>query len=218
MVCTVPLASEAGRLDQESAEWLSALRGAGSERETALARLHALLLRAARAEAGRRARALQLWGPELDDLAHQAADDGLLAILGKLDEFRGDSRFTTWAYRFVVLEVAGKFTRHAWRRTAPSRLVEDWSLLPDRFGFEPAEAAEWGELFVVLRRAVDEDLTAYQRRVFVALVLQGVPLDVLVEELGSNRNAIYKSLFDARRKLRARLVANGYMEFEVTGR
>jgi RNA polymerase sigma-70 factor (ECF subfamily) len=133
----------------------------------------------------------------------------LFAIIAKLGEFRGESRFTTWAYRFVVLEIAGKLTRHAWRRTAPSRLEEDWDLLPDRFGFGPAEAAEWGEMFVMLRRAIDEDLTPRQRRIFVAIVLQGVPLDVLVDEIGANRNAICKALFEARRKLRARLVANG---------
>ena len=105
------------------------------------------------------------------------------------------------------------------RRAAPSRLELDWDLLPDRFGFGPAQAAESGELFLLLQQAVVEDLTAQQRRIFVAIVLQNIPLDVLVEELGSNRNAIYKSLFDARRKLRRRLVANGYMlENDVVGR
>jgi RNA polymerase sigma-70 factor (ECF subfamily) len=202
-------------LDRESAEWLAALGGGAlHRRDAALARLRELLLRAARAEAARRSAALGVAGSELEDVAQQAADDALLAILAKLGEFRGDSRFTTWAYKFAVLEVAGKLTRHAWRRTAPSRLEEDWELLPDRFGFGPAEAAEWGELFALLRLAVDQDLTPRQRRIFVAVVLQGVPLDVLVEELGSSRNAIYKSLFDARRKLRARLVANGYMDNE----
>ena len=136
----------------------------------------------------------------------------VVAIVAKLGEFRGDSRFTTWAYKFAVLEVAGKLTRHAWRKTAPSRLEEDWTLLPDRFGFGPGEAAEWAEMFALLRRAVDEDLSPQQRRIFVAIVLQGVPLDVLIQELSSNRNAVYESLFDARRKLRARLVANGYMD------
>jgi RNA polymerase sigma-70 factor (ECF subfamily) len=171
-----------------------------------------LLLGAARAEATRRAGSLRLAGPEFDDLTQQAADDALLAIISKLGEFRGDSRFTTWAYKFVILEVAGKLTRHAWRRTAPSLMEEDWGLLPDRFGFGPADIAEFGELLVLVRQAVDEDLTPRQRRIFVAIVLQGVPLDVLVEELQSNRNAIYKSLFDARRKIRSRLVANGYMD------
>jgi RNA polymerase sigma-70 factor, ECF subfamily len=202
--------------DPESAEWLTALGDSGAGRDVALARLHALLLRVARLEAMRRAPAIGVSGRELDDVVQQAADDALVAIVAKVGEFRGESRFTTWAYKFAVLEVAGKLTRHAWRRTAPSRVAEDWTLLPDRFGFGPAEAAEWAELFVVLRRAVDEDLTPRQRRVFVAIVLQGVPLDVLVSELGSNRNAVYKSLFDARRKLRARLVANGYMDDDLT--
>jgi RNA polymerase sigma-70 factor (ECF subfamily) len=210
----VSLGPRRAELDRESAEWLAALEGFGSVREAALARLHALLLRAAHAEAARRASGLGVGGRELDDLGQQAADDALLAIVGKLGQFRGESRFTTWAYKFVVLEVASKLTRHAWRRAAPGRVEEDWDLLPDRFGFGPAEAADWGELFALLRRAVEEDLTPRQRRIFVAIALNGVPLDVLVQELGSNRGAIYKSLFDARRMLRARLVANGYMNDE----
>jgi RNA polymerase sigma-70 factor, ECF subfamily len=203
---------DARTIDPESTEWLTALEDSGAVRDAALARLHALLLRVAHSEAARRAPAVGVTGRELEDVTQQAADDALVAIVAKLSEFRGESRFTTWAYKFAVLEVAGKLTRHAWHRTAPSRLEEDWTVLPDRFGFGPAEAAEWAELFTLLRRAVDEDLSPRQRRIFVAIVLQGVPLDVLAEELGSNRNAVYKSLFDARRKLRARLVANGYMD------
>ncbi|HEX3802516.1 MAG TPA: sigma-70 family RNA polymerase sigma factor [Solirubrobacteraceae bacterium] len=210
--------SHARTVDPESAQWLTALEGSGAVRERALVRLHALLLRIARAEAARRAPAVGVAGRELDDVVQQAADDALVAIVAKLGEFRGDSRFATWVYKFAVLEVAGKLTRHAWRNTAPSRVEEDWNALPDRFGFGPAETVEWAEMFVVLRRAVDEDLTPRQRRVFVAIVLQGVPLDVLVAELGSNRNAIYKTLFDARRKLRARLVANGYMDDDLARR
>ena len=89
--------------------------------------------------------------------------------------------------------------------------AEDWDRLPDRFGSDPAREAEWRDLLAALHRAVDEELTARQRRVFVALVLNNVPLDTLVIELGSNRNAIYKTLFDARRKIRAALAANGYI-------
>jgi RNA polymerase sigma-70 factor, ECF subfamily len=213
---SVPL--NARTLDPESAQWLTALEDSAAVRDAALARLHALLLRVARAEASRRAPAVGVAGRELDDVVQQAADDALVAIIAKLGDFRGDSRFTTWAYKFAVLEVAGKLTRHAWRKTAPSRVEEDWNVLPDRFGFGPAEAAEWAEMFVVLRQAIDEALTTRQRRIFVAIVLQGVPLDVLVAELGSNRNAIYKTLFDARRKLRARLVANGYMDDDLARR
>jgi RNA polymerase sigma-70 factor (ECF subfamily) len=96
--------------------------------------------------------------------------------------------------------------------------AEDWDRLPDRFGFDPAREAEWRDLLGALYRAVDEVLTARQRVVFVAIVLNEVPLDSLVIELASNRNAIYKMLFDARRKLRAALAANGYLGHDIAGR
>jgi RNA polymerase sigma-70 factor (ECF subfamily) len=201
----------AAGLDADSAEWLRVLADSSPRREAALARLHELLLRIARAEVLRRGPRLQVTGPELDDLAHQAAADALIAITGKLGQFRGESRFTTWAYKFVIFEVSAKIGRHFWRHPSVPFDAEDWERLPGRFGFDPAQEAEWRDLLAALRRAVDEELTARQRRVFVALVLNGVPLDTLVIEMASNRNAIYKTMFDARRKLRAALVANGYL-------
>jgi RNA polymerase sigma-70 factor (ECF subfamily) len=199
------------RLDPDSAEWLRVLAGTGSQREAALARLHGMLVRIARTEAGRRGPGLRLTGPELDDLAYQAAADALIAITAKLGQFRGESRFTTWACTFAILEVSAKIGRHFWRTPGVRLEAGDWDRLPARFGFDPAQEAEWRDLLAALRRAVDEELTARQRRVFVALVLNDVPLDALVIELDSNRNAIYKTMFDARRKLRAALVANGYL-------
>jgi RNA polymerase sigma-70 factor (ECF subfamily) len=199
------------RLDPDSAAWMADLAGTGPQQEAALARLHAMLVRIARREAARRAPRLQLAGPELDDLADQAAADALLAITGKLGQFQGGSRFTTWAYKFVILEVSAKVGRHFWRRPGVRMDAGDWERLPASFGFDPAQEAEWRDLLAALRRAVDEELTARQRRVFVALVLGGVPLDALVIELESSRNAIYKTMFDARRKLRAALAANGYL-------
>jgi RNA polymerase sigma-70 factor, ECF subfamily len=198
-------------LDPDSAEWLRLLADPGPPGEAALARLHELLVRIARTEVGRRAPRLRLTGPELDDLAYQAAADALIAITGKLGQFRGESRFTTWAYKFVVFEVSAKIGRHFWRHPEVPLETEDWNRLPARFGFDPAQEAEWRDLLAALRRAVDEELTARQRRIFVAIVLNGVPLDALVIELASSRNAIYKTLFDARRKLRAALAANGYI-------
>ena len=208
-----PTAAAAG-LDAESAEWLQVLAGTGPRREAALARLHEMLVRIARGEVRRRGPRLRITGPELDDLAYQAAADALLAITGKLGQFRGESRFTTWAYKFVIFEVSAKIGRHFWRHPGVPLGAEDWDRLPDRFGFDPAQEAEWRDLLAALHRAVDEQLTVRQRAVFVAIVLNNVPLDTLVIELASNRNAIYKTLFDARRKLRAALVANGYMGHE----
>jgi RNA polymerase sigma-70 factor, ECF subfamily len=203
----------AATLDDASAEWISALRGTGAAREAALARLHGLLVRVAVSELRRREAGAWISGRELDDLAHQAADDAMLAILGKLGGFRGESRFTTWAYRFVILEVSSKLGRHYWRQHPAQHLdAEDWDRLPDRLGASPGEDAEHAELVKAVRQAVDETLTGHQRRLFVAVVLNEVPLDALVAQLGTNRNAIYKAVFDARRKIRGFLVAHGYLE------
>lgn len=196
------------------ASWVEALGGrAGQpEREQALVRLHDLLLRVALHELHRRSSSSGIHGPELDDLAQQATADAMLAILAKLDTFRGESRFTTWAYRFVVLEVSHKIGRHYWRTTPTTVLdIEQWDRLPDRFGLDPQARSEAAEFVTAVRQAIDHTLTDHQRRLFIAIVVNGVPLDALVAQLGVSRNAIYKVVFDARRKIRTFLVANGYL-------
>ncbi len=209
--------SSGRELDPDSAQWLSALRSTGPARELALAQLHTLLLRVARSELHRREGRHPVTGPELDDLAHQAADDALMAITAKLGQFRGESRFTTWAYKFAMLEVSAKLGRHFWQRPATTLEAGQWDRLPDRLGMQPDDVAEHHDLLAALRRAVEEQLTDRQRRVFVAIVIHGTPLDALVVQLGSSRNAIYKTMFDARRKLRAALAANGYLAVPADG-
>jgi RNA polymerase sigma-70 factor (ECF subfamily) len=188
--------------------WLAVLSGLA--REQALA-LHDLLLRVARAELNRRAGRHPITGPELDDLAHQAADVALLAITAKLGRCRRESRFTTWACKFVVLEVSSKLGRRFWQLPAVALDAADWDQLPDRFGISLADHAEREDLVTALRTAIAEELTDRQRQVFTAIAVQGVPLDALVAQMGSSRNAICKTMFDARRKLRVALAADGYL-------
>jgi RNA polymerase sigma-70 factor (ECF subfamily) len=179
-------------------EWITALQGPPAVREPALAELHALLLRAARFELGRRRAMLSdVSHGEIEDLAAQAADDAMVALLGKLDTFRGASRFTTWAYKFALLEAGVKARRRAWRdREVP---LED--TVTDR-GPSAHEVLEDAETLRAVREAMDTVLTPHQRQVFVALALNGVPIDVLAERLDTTRGALYKTLHDARRKLR----------------
>jgi RNA polymerase sigma-70 factor, ECF subfamily len=191
-------------VDPASRRWLEQLRPGHPRREAAVARLHDVLLRAARHELGRRRGQLgSVSGPEFDDLAQQCADDALMSILARLDEFRGLSRFTTWAYKFAIFEVSSKVARHAWRRHPPS--AEEWDRLPDRLTPRPDDVAEHREQLAALAQAIERDLTPRQREVFVAVALNEVPIDVVALQLGSNRNAVYKNLFDARRRLRAAL-------------
>jgi RNA polymerase sigma-70 factor, ECF subfamily len=203
--------------DPDSTAWLADLRGKGQRHDEAVNRLYELLLRVAWGEIRRRRGRLSVGGAELDDLAHQAAADAVVGVLSRLAQFRGESRFTTWACKFAIFEASTKLNRHFWQRPAVAMDVEDWDRLPDRFGLGPARASEWRAVLGALHGTVD-DLSERQRRVFVAIVVNGVPLDAVVAELGSNRNAIYKTLFDARRKLRASLVTHGYLEADDSRR
>ena len=196
---------------QESARWLTALRGTGPEHEDAVRALHALLLRAARFELRRRRPTMRGAGPaELDDLAVQAADDACVAVLRRLDDFRGLSRFTTWAYKFAIYEASVAARRRWWQGREVPLPPEDWVLLPDA-ATGPAEGAEYGETVAALHDAVRTALTPHQRSVLLTLVVNGVPVDVLAERLGTTRGALYKTLHDARRTLRARLQAQGHL-------
>jgi RNA polymerase sigma-70 factor, ECF subfamily len=191
---------------------VESLRPGAPGHDEAVRELHALLLRAARFEVSRRRPALShVRGEELDDIAMQAADDALMAVLAKLDDYRGDSRFSTWAYKFALLEAGVRLRRRAWQEREVVLAGESWPSLVDQHS-SVHEALESREVLDALRDAMAETLTTHQREVFVALALNGVPIDVLAERLGTTRGALYKTLHDARRKLRRELAAAGLVE------
>jgi RNA polymerase sigma-70 factor, ECF subfamily len=208
-----PAVSPPATLDLESRRWLADLRAEGKAHDLAVVRLHELLLRAARFEVSRRQRSLpHLRGNELDDIAHEAADDALVSILARLDRFRGASRFTTWAYKFALLEAAVKLRRRAWQGREIPLEPETWPTFSSPTA-GPETQIEQAELLAAAREGL-ELLTPHQRTVFVALALNGVPIDVLAERLDTTRGALYKTLHDARRKLRAHVAAAGLTEAE----
>lgn len=195
--------------DGESRAWLEALRTDGPRRDGAVERLSELMLAAARAEVHRRAaHTPSLRGDDLDDIAHQAAHDALMAVLRKLDSFRGVSRFTTWAYKFALLEAAVAMRRRSWQGREVVLKPEVWDGLAAGGG-STSRNAETSELLDVMTGAIRDQLTPHQREVLIALAVDGVPIDVLADRLGSTRGALYKALHDARRKLRATLSDQG---------
>lgn len=204
--------------DADSLAWLTRLRADGPERDLALRDLRELLLRAARFEVRRRYATTQhLHTDDRDDLAEQAADDALVAILSKLDQFRGDSRFTTWAYKFALFEAGVKLRRRAWHGREIPLESEQWTLIADQRA-TPEQDVETVQLIRAIRDAVHNELTAHQREILVAITINDVPIDVLAERLNTTRGALYKTLHDARGKLRAHLTQLGLIDRSIEER
>lgn len=195
-------------MDIASHEWLRTLRADGATRDEAVSRLHALLLRAAHFEAARRRERFPHLRDELEEIAHEAAADALISVLARLDDFCGESRFTTWVYKFALLETAVKLRKRAWQGREVPLEPEGWGLFRSA-GLEPDAEAEQSELLLTLENAIAEVLTRHQRRVLVALALNEVPIDVLADRLDTTRGALYKTLHDGRQKLRKHLAERG---------
>ncbi|NYI75817.1 RNA polymerase sigma factor [Nocardioides panzhihuensis] len=200
--------SEIGAAPDEA--WANELNDPGPPGHAAQRSLHDLLLRATRHQVWRLRHQLPGAGPaDLEDLAQQAADDALVAVLGKLDTFEGRSRFSTWVYKFGLLHAGVAVRRQSWRHREVA--------LPDTFdvsdgGVTPEAFAQGSELSRAVHAAISTDLTPHQRRVTLALLVEQVPIDVLAERLNTNRNALYKTLHDARQRLRACLMASGHLD------
>jgi RNA polymerase sigma-70 factor, ECF subfamily len=209
-----PTTQVADRMDPESERWLERLTPEAVDRDVALAELRELLLRAARFEVRRRCATMShIRGSDQEDLAEQSAADAMIAILAKLEDFRGDSKFTTWAYKFALYEAAARIRKLAWQSREVPLEAEAWPQVPDP-GPAPQGEVEMNDLLAAIREEIENSLTARQREVLVALALNEVPIDVLAERFGTTRGALYKTLHDARRRLRAALVSRGLMTDE----
>jgi RNA polymerase sigma-70 factor (ECF subfamily) len=189
-------------------EWIGRLSATGPVRDEAVARLHELMLRASRHQVGRMPEAAALGAVRRDEIVHAAADEATLSALGRLHTFEGRSRFTTWAYKFGILQAGVELRRAEWRDREVR--LHDVTEPTERPAASPEAYAEGRDLAEAVRDGLSEALTDHQRSVAVVLLVDGVPIDVLADRLGTNRNAVYKTLHDARRRLRAHLVAQGF--------
>lgn len=202
-------------------EWLRELSAAGAAQAGAIADLRTYLLRAALYSLTQAQSALaHLSSAEIGQMAEDCAQDALLAILQHLHEFRGDSKFTTWTYRFAVNMALVSARRASRKSVSLDELLEDseWPALPiqsDLIAVNPDRAALQAEIWQVVREVIDQEITERQRQVLKGMVFDEIPIDEIARHFGSNRNAIYKLLHDARRSLKARLEARGFTVREI---
>jgi RNA polymerase sigma-70 factor (ECF subfamily) len=199
-----------------NAEWLIALNADGDTQAAALSELRAYLVRAASYALRRDRTSLPHLAPtDIGQLAEDSVQDALSTLLRHLPEFRGESRFTTWAYKFAVNAALVAARRERWARVPLDRLLDKPDLL-DRLreatgaASDPHRRALQAEMLAALRDAIDKELSTRQRQALTAIVFEEVPLDELARHWGSNRNALYKLLHDARRKLKASLHRRGF--------
>lgn len=195
------------RSGSESDAWLDALRGSGPTRDQAVARLHALLIRAAHWQVARCADAGDVGH---GDIATRAADDALRAVLSSLDEGHQTTRFATWACKFALIEAAAGVRRQVWHQRPVGSDPDGWVGTIEALtgpDCRPADAA----LLRAVVPCIRDDLTADQRRVLVAVAIEEVPLDVLAERLNVTRGTLHTTLHDARHRVRGALDEKGLL-------
>lgn len=212
--------TSSGDVDWSNEEWILALQDHGPRREAAIARLRRYLLRAILLYLSRQRS--DLVGMDFSDLQQLAEDwtqQALLQVLDRLSGFRGDSKFTTWAYRVAINLAAAELRRKHWANLSLEMVAEtqgaEAGIGEDLSAVGPEEHVTRQEIWRTVRRVIVDELTERQRTVLIEIVLNGVPVEVVAEQLGTNRNNIYKILHDARRKLKGELMRNNWSAEEI---
>lgn len=201
-------------------QWVADLHDKAARAE-ALKDLREYLLRTVYVYLGRHREDLShLDRRELEQLAEDFVQDALLQILDKLDTFRGESKFTTWAYRFVINVAGTELRLHRWRTLSLESLVSHdeiplFTFVGDQRAPDPETVAVRNQILELLNRIIHKDLTERQRFALVSIHFQGVPVPVVARELGTNPNSIYKLVHDARKKLKQGLERSHYSEADV---
>ena len=193
-------------------EWLAALRG--SEQDRAIGDLRAVMVRGLKVTFGGRVRGL-------DETAEDFAQDALMKVLNNLDSFRGESRFTTWAQKVAVRVAYTELRRRRWRDVSLQETLErhagaggEPALLTDRASSPERETAR-KMMVETLQSFIAEELTDRQREAMVVVMFEGMALEEAAHRMDTNRNALYKLLHDARKKLKKRIEAEGLSPQEV---
>ncbi len=200
-------------VERANAEWVAALR---AQDQAALEALRSRLRRSIAFYLSQdRSDLRDMAGHELAQLAEDLAQDATLRVMDNLDKFRGESRFTTWATKIAIRLAISDLRRARYRDFSLDELTADDELLPAAARLAtsaaptPEKVAERDDVLERIEQALQEALTERQYQALMAVAVKGVPMDVLAERMGTNRNALYKLIHDARRKLKQRMEAQG---------
>ncbi|HNB53729.1 MAG TPA: sigma-70 family RNA polymerase sigma factor [Anaerolineales bacterium] len=199
--------------DRTNEQWLAELRG--PEQPQALADLRELLLRGLRAALGNRIQR------DLDHVMEDFVQDGIIKIMDNLDTFRGESRFTTWAQKIAVNAAFTELRRRRWQDISLQQMVEDQegneftpAILTDPDA-TPEEQSTRRAMMTFVQKMIDEELTERQRQAIQAVIFNETPMEEVARRMNTNRNALYKLIFDARQNLHRKMAENGFTPQDV---
>ncbi|MCB1273604.1 MAG: sigma-70 family RNA polymerase sigma factor [Leucobacter sp.] len=190
-------------------EWIGQLTAEGRTRDRAIRYLRDLLLKAAAHQVHRLALHSALGSARTEEVIHSAANEATVAVMAKLHTFEGRSRFTTWAFKFGILHANAEARKAQWK--GRELAIDEYVDLPAETALSPDSAAEASDLQRAVARGLETALTSHQRSVATALLLHDVPIDVFAERTGATRGAVYKTLHDARKRLRQFLADEGFL-------
>jgi RNA polymerase sigma-70 factor, ECF subfamily len=204
-------------------EWLHDLNATGVSQEAAIADLRNILLRTALYFFSRNLSDFAgLSRDEILQRAEDCAQDALIAVMQHLSDFRGDSKFSTWAYKFAINNALMAARRERWKGVSLDQLsvysestLSEWVMQDKSEGVAPEQSAMQDEIREIIQDVIEGDLTDKQRQVLLLMVFNEVPMDEVVRHMGANRNAVYKMLHDARRKIKTSLQMRGFEIGEV---
>lgn len=203
-----------------NAQWIADLKSEGEQHAAALTDLRRIILTGL-------SYSLSKWLSNQDTrfapLAEEVAQDTLLRVLDRLDTFQGHSQFTTWVHKIAVRIALTELRRKRWNNVSLDDLVESEenptlkNLMMDRDSVAPEAIVEGGDVMQLVRRIIVEELTVKQRKAMIAIAIKGMPLEEAARQMGTNRNALYKLMYDSRQRLKHRLLQEGLTPDEIFG-
>lgn len=210
-------------MKRSNEEWLTALHKSGDAQDQALSDLREYLVRAAYVYLrDGRSELSHLSTNHLYEMAEDYAQNALMSIQNSLEKFRGDAKFTTWSYRFVINEAAADLRKKQYREFSWDEVREQGTavftaVLATTTALEPELKTERAELIRFLLQIIETELNERQQIALLEIHFRGRSMQEVAEILETTPNTVYKMLHDARKKIRAKLLARHYSAGDVLG-
>ncbi len=204
--------------ERSNEDWLNDLNADGMQRDAAIQDLLTWLERRLFFYLRDRSDLNRLNEDEIQQMAEDFAQESVLIILKKSDQFQGRSKFTTWAAKIAVHQALGELRRARWRDVSLDELTADGSFEPQFLSNDqttPEVKTLRNSVMSAVMEVMEQELSERQRQALTARLVVGIPINTLSEQMNTNPNALYKLIHDARKRLKVRMIERGISPEDV---